>query len=277
MCILPNFFLAGCQKSATTWLHVCFHEHPQIYVPQKHMVHFFDIHYVKGLDWYQQFYADWAGERAIGDTTVSYIRDLLVPRRIAEYNSEVKFIFSLRNPIERAFSHYWHEKKKRKIAFEFEEVFANYDLYQSWIVPGFYYQHLQRFYEYFSEEQVLVILVDDVKKDPEGTIRKIFTFLGVEPSFVPSILSRQVNKAWYRPNMLQKMKQRLTNPIRKLMPERVKHILKRDILSSENFGQIQSEYDRGMDPEVRAQLRRIFQPENEKLARMLDRDLSIWG
>jgi hypothetical protein len=277
---LPNFFLAGCQKSATTWLHRCFREHPEIYVPEKHMIHFFDIHYAKGFDWYREFYIDRSGEKMIGDTTVSYIRDTMVPQRIDDYNPDAKLIFSLRNPIERAFSHYWHEKKKRKIAFEFQEVFANYDLYQSWVVPGFYYRHLQRFYEHFPEEQLMVVLVEDMARDPQAVIQRIFTFLGVAPDFIPSILHRQVNEAWYRPRRSQEISRRLyalTRPIRQLVPERVRQLLKDVLFGGENPGQIQSEYDRGMDPEVRAQLREVFQPENEKLARMLNRDLSSWA
>lgn len=244
------------------------------------MVHFFDIHYVKGFDWYQQFYTDYAGEKAIGDTTVSYVRDPSVPRRIAEFDSNAKLLFSLRNPIDRAFSHYWHEKKKRKIAFKFEEVFTNYDLYQSWVVPGFYYQHLERFYKYFPKEHVLVILVDDIEKDPQATIRQVFAFLGVDAHFVPSVLHRRANTAWYQPVGLEKAEQNLrtllVKPIWELMPEQVRKSVQNRYFGRLSLGKIESEYDRGMDKDVRAQLHEIFRPENEKLAELINRDLSFW-
>lgn len=277
---LPNFFLAGCQKSATSWLHRCFGEHPEIYVPEKHMVHFFDIHFREGLAWYQQFYADFAGEKAIGDTTVSYIREPAVPERIAAHEPNAKLIFSLRNPIDRAFSHYWHEKKKRKIAFKFEEVFANYDLYQSWVVPGFYYRHLTRFYDCFPEEQILVILVDDIANDPGATVRRVFTFLDVEPGFVPPSLHKRANAAWYRPIGFERLGQDLyavlTRLVRTLLPAQVRRVVKERYLGGETPGRIRSEYEEGMKPETRAQLREIFRPENEKLAALLGRDLSAW-
>ncbi|MEL6493217.1 MAG: sulfotransferase domain-containing protein, partial [Cyanobacteria bacterium J06621_3] len=146
---LPNFFLAGCQKTGSTWIHQCFREHPEIYVPQDDAIHYFTINYYKGLSWYQQYYQEQLNETMIGDTTPSYIRDPFVPRRIFNYCADAKIIITLRNPIDRAFSHYWHEKKKKKIAFDFSEVIRNYDLYQNWIVPGFYYEHLQKFYEWF--------------------------------------------------------------------------------------------------------------------------------
>ena len=109
------FFLAGFQNCATTWLHRCLEEHPQIFVPNVDMVHYYDMNYHRGRDWYEKFYQSYNQEQMRGDTTVSYARSELAIKRIAKTNSNAKIILSLRNPITRAFSHYWHEKKKGKI------------------------------------------------------------------------------------------------------------------------------------------------------------------
>ncbi len=264
---LPNFFLAGCSKSGTSWLHRAFQEHPQIYLPKKHEIHFFDIHYSKGVEWYRQFFDDYAGEKAIGDTTTSYIWDASAPARIAEYDPAAKIIFSFRNPIERAFSHYWHEKKKGKIAFAFREVFENYDLFNIWITTGFYHRYLVHFYDYFPTENILVLIYEDMKKDSGAFVRTAYTFLEVDADFEPSILNKRLNPAWYRPPWLDV----LPRPIYNLVPKLIKRLVRQ--LFPKQF---ESEYDRGMDSDVRAQLAEIFRPENEKLATLINRDLSFW-
>jgi hypothetical protein len=256
-------------------------EHPDIYVPDSDSTHFFTFNYVKGLDWYKElFYSGWSNQSVVGDTTPSYIRDEQAPRRIFDYNPNSKIIFSLRNPIDRAFSHYWHEKKKGKIAFEFCEVLENYDLYHNWVVAGFYHLYLQRFYEYFPSEQVLVMIYEDLLEDPSSFIREIFEFLEVDPNFIPSVLHRRVNKAWGRPKGFQKVKRDiytiLSWPIRQLIPKQIRESLKKQYLGAESPVKAKTEYDYGMDEDVRARLCEIFRPENEKLSALIDKDLSRW-
>lgn len=274
-----DFFLVGCQKSATTWIHRCLREHPQIYVPEADELHFFDINYHRGFDWYRRFFQ--ASERGlrIGDTTSSYVRAPEVPGRIHEYNPEARIIVSLRNPIDRAFSHYWHEKKKQKIAFRFEELFENYDLFESWIATGFYFQHLKRFYEYFPEHRVLVLVFEDIQANPEAFIRRVFEFLDVDASFEPQVLHSRVNVAGRNFEGAAKLKQRTRGyalRVWKALPERTRTFLKSRGLGSGSMPRVETEYEKGLDAEIRAQLREIYEPYNALLAEHLGRDLSMW-
>jgi hypothetical protein len=277
---LPNFFLAGCQKTASTWLHRCFREHPDIYVPENDATHYFTMNYYKGLNWYCRVYEDYSGEKVIGDTTPSYIRDYYAPSRIAEYNRNAKLIFTFRNPIDRAFSHYWHEKKKRKIAFKFNEALENYDLYENWIVAGFYHQHLSRYYEYFQKEQILVLIYEDLKENPYLFLKKIFNFLEVDDNFVPSVIEKKVNVAWHHPRDINKKNKQPIKSLAKLViPQKVYHRIGQKISKSLcRIGLSLSEYyDVGITPEMRDRLRKIFDKENQKLSQAIGRDLSHWN
>jgi hypothetical protein len=276
---LPNFFVAGFQKCATTWLHHCLLEHPQIFVPELHMLHFFDIHYERGFEWYRSFFKDANHAVRIGDTTVSYARDPNAAKRISEFDPNVLIIFCLRHPIERAFSHYWHEKKKGKIAFRFEELFENYDLFNDWVRPGFYAEHINRFYEYFPKNQMLILLVDDIESNPLDVIRQMYIFLEVDAEFQPPSLKKRVNKAWFKPSSAQKIVTSIGNKVHhtgRFIPKTIKEMIKRTGLKPSWLINPRSEYDLGMPAHIREQLLNIFRPEVKNLSNILQRDLNRW-
>lgn len=240
--ILPNTFLVGCQKSGTTWLHRCLREHPEIYVPEEDEIHYFDIHYDEGPDYLNRYYGQWNGEAFSADTTSSYSRDPEVARRIHEHNPDAKIIITLRNPIDRAFSHYWHEKKKDKIAFSFEEWERNYDLYENWIATGFYTRQLERFAKFFPKDRILVLIQEEMLADPKSTLRILFEFIGASPGFQPSWLNKKVNVA------------------PKVNPD-----------------QRPTEYGRGLDPKMRERLQRLYKPEIERLEKWIGRPMPTWN
>jgi len=251
---LANFFLAGYQKSGSTWLHRCFAEHPDIFVPEKDAIHFFTIHYHKGLEWYERFFESFNGEDMVGDTTPSYIRFTWSRQRLFDFNPYAKILITLRNPINRAFSHYWHEKKKRSINYNFVDIFGNnVDIFDSWIATGFYYDHINELLKLFPRKQIQVMFYEDLVVDPKAFCREVFDFLNVNPDFVPSIIDKRINKAWFKPTYL----------------ERLLNILKGRSMD-------QSEFDRGLDTKVRDELRTIYRPEIQKLETLLNRDLSFW-
>jgi len=121
--IRTNLFICGFQKCGSTWLNEILKQHPNVLVPNQKEIHFFDIHYAKGIEFYSQFFMNYSIQKIIVDNTTSYARDPLAPKRIYNYNPKSKIVFLIRNPIDRAFSHYWHEKRKLKINFKFEEFY----------------------------------------------------------------------------------------------------------------------------------------------------------
>lgn len=238
-------------------------EHPDVFVPDRDAIHFFTINYTKGLDWYHWHFQGTKDEKAVVDPTPSYLRDITAPNRIYEYEPQAKFIVSLRNPLDRAFSHYWHEKKKNKIRFQFSEAInysgvGNYDLYSDWILTGFYFEWIQLYLRRFSADRFLFLIFDDLQKDPLSYIWSVYRFLEVDDRFRPKAAQRVINAATSRiveSSFLERVKRRLLGH-----------------LGIQNH----SEYEKGIGAEIRADLLSIFLPEIEKLEVFLGRDLSSW-
>lgn len=255
---LPNFFLAGSTKCASTWLWKSFIEHPEIYVPEEiDRTNFFSMNYYKGFEWYKAFYKNLGEEKVIGDTTPEYIKDPLAPSRIHIFNPDAKIIFVVRNPIDRAFSLWWHQKRKGHINYEFNDVLerknvGSFHLYDDWIVSGFYFHWIESFRKLFGDEQIKVVLYEDLVDDAQGFIKEVFRFLDVDDSFLPSIINTRVNTGKRSMKDLS-------------IKDRIKKVIKPD-----------DGYQKGMDKHIRAELQKIFAQENQRLSEYLGRDLSFW-
>jgi hypothetical protein len=272
-----NFFLAGFQKCATSWIYESLGEHPDVFVPDIDEPHFFTINYYKGIDWYNNLYSSYGGEKALGDTTPTYGKSAIAAERINKYNEDAKIIFSIRNPINRAFSHYWHEKKKKKIEFKFEEAVeyrgvGNHDLYENWIKTGFYDLYIEKYCKIFGKENVSVVLFDELKKNPKKFIKNIYSSIGVDTSYKPTILDKRINSAWHRLFGADQIKKKavhlLTRPIKVFSDSMAEEI--------QDYLHVQSEYERGMDDETRARLQAIYRPHISALEDQLGRSLEDW-
>lgn len=273
---LPDFLIIGPQKCATTWLYDCLYEHPEVLMPETDSVHYFDMLYNKSESWYLEYFSAYNGESVVGEETPTYIRDEMAPKRIAETLPEVKLIFTLRNPVDRAFSHWWHERSKNKHSFQFSEVFDNYDLYQNWIVPGFYYRHLMRFSQYFSREQINICFFDDLVEDDKKYIQDVYSFLEIDDRFVPTKIDQKVNQGRFRGINFGSIYGSAASQYKKIAPKsaidavRPLHRRLMQILSS------QTEYEKGMDEDIREQLEEHFLNDIHNLSDYVKRELNHW-
>lgn len=280
--ICPDFIILGPQKCATTWMYRCLREHPDVYLPETDEVHYFDMNYHKGEQWYQEFFADHDGEPVVGEETPSYIRDEAVAHRLAADLPGAKLLISVRNPMERAHSHYWHEKSKGKISFAFREVFENYDLYQNWVVPGFYHRHLQRFLDKFPEEQIKLVFFDDLVDDDETFIKDIYEFVGADRDYTPSFVNETVNEARDKLGFetVNRAYYWSFDIVQRNFPKPVKRILHPFHTAYQQgivrlFGG-KDEYEEGMDPDVRQRLETVYSEEVQRLEQYTDRDFGHW-
>ena len=107
-----DFFLLGVPKAASSWIYYCFKEHPDIYVPDKDSLRYFDLKYHKGLSWYGKYFEQANEQQVVIDPSPTYFRSPVAPKRIADNFPDANFILCLRNPVDRAFFQFWHEKKK---------------------------------------------------------------------------------------------------------------------------------------------------------------------
>lgn len=269
-----DLFHVGPQKAATTWVYQCLVEHNEVACLPTDTVHYYDMFYHKGPQWYADHFEE-ANGRVCFDSTTTYIRSPWAARRIASDNPDAKIMMCLRNPIDRAFSHYWHEKKKGKYNFDFSEVLENYDLFSSWVEPGFYAEHIERFLQHFPREQVRCLRFEKLKKDPEAFLRDVLVFADVNPDFTPSFLNRKVNAAGGRHTAVN----RVWRPVRRRLGNYGQEHLIQTIQGLPVLGRFLNdkyEYEQGMSKEVRRELEAICAPEIERLETLLDIDLQTW-
>ncbi|MBT63916.1 MAG: hypothetical protein CML13_11970 [Puniceicoccaceae bacterium] len=257
----------GPQKTATTWLHVALTEHPEICTCERDAIHFFDMHTSHGVDWYHRQFPT-SAKGIPFDSTPSYGRSPLAPNRIAQYNPKAKILITARDPVERAFSHYWHEKKKLRFNYTFDEALKNYDLFANWIEPGLYAHTAERFLEYFPREQVHIAFFDDLRSDPQHFLKEILEFIGVDSKFQPEVLERKINAAGISAPRTAKF-------IRKALGKPTLAPCFRDALIRLRLVPPPEKLSAQSNDFVR-ELTRIFLPDIEALEKLTNRELKSW-
>jgi hypothetical protein len=136
-------------------------------------------------------------QKALGEATPAYLFFPNIPQRIHQHYPNVKLIVSLRDPTDRAYSHFWNLKAKAKpgesnysISFE-EKLQATPRL----VEEGFYYDMLKRYFDVFPSENILVVFYEEILSDPAGMLNRICRFLDIEDDLYPPIIGQKVNAA----------------------------------------------------------------------------------
>lgn len=188
-----GIFIVGAPKSGTTSLHYYMNEHPEILMSSVKEPDFFSdkeivdqgLYYVTSrintLQKYHNLFLDKNNEKIFGESSVSYLFYPEVPKKIKKYNTESKIIIMLRNPVDRAFSHYLMDFKLGLISDRFEDVFNKKEglKFQQYFLLGNYYSQVKRYFDAFSKENVHIIWYSDFKKDAEKEVQKVFKFISV--------------------------------------------------------------------------------------------------
>lgn len=189
-----HFIGIGAQKSGTSWAYACLYDHPQVCAPIKE-IHFFSRpRFSEGKEWYESHFKRCDAEKKCGEFSTSYLYSKEAPSRIKEYYPEVRLIAILRNPVTRAYSQYRNAIKAGEIA---ETVtFESYmESEPSVVEQGRYMEQLDRYRTLFKPEQLLVLIYEDIERNPEEFMKRIYAFLGIDTSFVSSMLHEQINVA----------------------------------------------------------------------------------
>ena len=172
-----NLFCIGCPKSGTTTLFKILCQHSQIHTPKfKEPFFFNNSNYQNGIDWYAKtYYDDIKNEKWVLDFTPSYLYSDEALFRINEYSKgkDLKFIVMLRNPVERAYSHYLHTLRDGLEDLDFNDAIQaeserllNYEnnllsqLKYSYIYQSLYHKHLSKYFESFGRNNFFVINYD---------------------------------------------------------------------------------------------------------------------
>lgn len=194
-----DFLIIGAQKSGTTTLFKILSEHPDIHMPSGKEAPFFtkDVEYSKGLQSYtKEFFSRASDKQLWGTATPHYLSDPRAPSRIFETVPDVKLIVILREPADRALSHYRmsvrRELDKRTFEDAIEDMLQADALNdarelitgqlaesQTYIVWGEYGRLITKYLELFPAENLLILFTVELEKKPEEVIQKVLTFLGL--------------------------------------------------------------------------------------------------
>lgn len=189
---LPNFIIGGAQKCGTTSLHNELASHSKIFMSTPKELEFFhdESNFERGLKWYSEFFREAAGKTILGESCPEYLYFNKVPGRIARCLPHIKLLFILRNPVDRAYSGYWHSVRYGFERLSFEEALIEeprrigkgyYEQYHfSYIDRGFYITQLKRYLEHFDSSQILVLISEDYFANAPITMQKIMDFLGIQ-------------------------------------------------------------------------------------------------
>jgi hypothetical protein len=202
---MSDFLIIGAQKSGTSSLYYYLAQHPQIVTVPHKEIQFFSLHYAQGWGWYRSQLGMTSPDRThlfYGEATPYYLFHPLVPQRVYQHIPQVKLIVVLRNPIDRAISHYHHEVKfgfeqatlEVAIALESDRLrgevekmkadptYHSHNLqHYSYRSRGLYLEQLQRWMAWFPREQFLVLNSEAFYQQPDKTLARVLDFLHLPP------------------------------------------------------------------------------------------------
>ena len=243
---LPSALLIGAQRSGTTSLFNYLAQHPDVRQPLGKEIHYFDLHYARGIRWYRgrfPFRHRLRGAALTIDASPYYLLHPLAPERAAGLLPGVKLVAILRNPIDRAFSHYQHEVRDGRETLSFPDAIAreaerlageeerlrrdssyysyNHHRY-SYTTRGRYLEQLTRWMQHYPRARLLVVQSERLFSEPAAVCAELYQFLGLRPHRLEKY------PAFYQGN-----------------------------------------YERAMAPELRARLADYFEPHNRALYQWL--------
>ena len=294
---MPNFIVIGAAKGGTTALHRYLKQHPQIFMSPRKEMRFFPFEdnppdyrgpgdeadaaqmTIKLEDYVAQFEGSEAYP-ARGEISPIYLYMPQTAERIRHYIPDAKLIAILRQPAERAFSHYLMMKRDRLETLSFadaldaedQRVADKYGHRWYYLRRGFYAAQLKPYFANFRREQLKVYLYEDYASNPVGFAQDIFRFLNVDDTFVPDMSVRHNESKLPRVRALQVF---LTEPrsVKNLFKTFVPARLSRrigDRLRRQNLAKPQ------LPADIRQRLTKVYRKDIEELQDMIGRDLSHW-
>ena len=222
--VLPDFIIIGGAKCGTTSLYELLIQHPDIYPALWKEVHFFDKNYGRGMNWYkanfpsklQKFFRRASGKKFLtGEATPYYLFHPLSPEYISKNLPDVKLIVLLRNPIDRAYSHYNMEKRMNQESETFEEAIRleeerlndeeekilktpsynsfNHQVF-SYLARGKYILQLKKWNKFFPKEKLLILQTEFFESNTNDVLKEIHKFLGIDHHELQSTKKYNVGK-----------------------------------------------------------------------------------
>lgn len=285
-----DFIGIGAAKSGTTLLAKLLEEHPEICISQPKEVNFFNqnfpsylptqrTNYENGWSWYEKHFKHCPQNNLRGEFSVYYLPDPTAARLIALNYPKVKIIAILRNPTDRAFSHYQFRKSQpgKTTYTSFEDALQKNSEFIEW---GFYFKQLQPYFKLFDQKNIYIIIFENFVKNTERETKKLCRWLGVNNDFQFKSLLKKINSSQSKRGIFRKISiktynllaknKNLENKLKKLHGSKLTKFLEK-IDSFLIFKKSEK-----ISEQTRKTLNKIYKSDIEKLEKALGINLNLW-
>lgn len=311
----PNFFIVGAAKAGTSSIGDFLSKHPEVYISPIKEPHFFStdlrmadfrsdyrdrasfdvdtylanhplpfkhIAHIDEQSHYQELFREARNEKAIGELSTGYLYSNCAAENIFKFNPDAKIIMVLRQPVERAYSHYLMNIRD---LWDYDSAFINalerdfsssekgWGKSHMYVELGLYFEQVSRYLKRFPESQIKIFLYEDFRNNPVEFIKDIYEFLEVDPSELSAkdiaehknvaALPRFKIAGTYLPafNVLRKY-------ISMFLPDMAKDQVRKAMFSSVNVPKLRkNEFEQAM---------KYFSEDIQKLSVLIKRDLQSW-
>jgi hypothetical protein len=285
---LPNFIIPGAQKGGTTFLYNVLRQHPEVSLSTVKEVHFFDIeeHFARGLSYYATFFDNRDNRPAVGEATPNYLMYQHVAGRIREaLGPEIKLIFILRHPVDRAFSQFIMSLSGESVHEDLtdadfprvlESTFAH-GAAVGYGPNGLYAAQMKRYFDLFPRENTLTLIFEeDVRGGADAALDKVCQFLRIRPHRFDTDVERNPAGA-PKIRAINRIIFDDASPVKRAARAMVRSTVLRDRLRHKVLEMNRAPRKYKLDPNLRKEFFvRYYEDDVARLEEVLGRDLSCW-
>lgn len=206
--IVPDFAMIGAQKTASTFLHRMLAQHPQVFIPDEEVKIF---EQADSLEEIQAFFDNWPKKdifnKKIGLRRPNYLTKVEIAEKLFQYAPNIKLIITLRDPVKRAISSYFHLIKLGFLPVQSlnqgmdailnKNLAHAYPAAQQVIEYGFYGKHIEDYLKIFKKQQLLIILENEIKQDIQKVIENICQHIDITPQVLQEPQGFRANQGVY--------------------------------------------------------------------------------
>lgn len=308
---LPNFFIVGAAKAGTTSIYNYLDQHSDVYMSPIKEPHYFSkdiqhkdfnksylkntffslddylskhelekkhIAFIDNESQYLQLYRDVKHEKKIGEISNGYLYSKVAAEEIYKFNPKAKIVIVLRDPIDRAFSHWMMDLQGEDVCRKsFIDAITKDQTKEDkgwgkshlYVELGLYHDQVKRFQDIFPEEQILIMLYDDLKNNQVNFFNEMFCFLNIESISINQNKHYNVSLIPKYPLVNSIIRSlRLNQYIGIILPKTIKQKIKKLLLNNNDLP-ILTIYEK-------AQVMSYFTEEINKLEKLINRNLSMW-
>jgi len=273
---LPTFLVIGAAKSGTTSLYYYLKQHPKIFLPKIKEINYFAFKgqkagrfWAKTLEEYEAYFTDTGDFDVVGEVTPLYFSTKGTPERIKKLIPNAKIIAILRNPIDRAYSHYNMYVRAGRENRTVEEALM--DINSVYTRVGFYFKNLSKYFALFDSKNIKILFFDELQSEPKKLMKALYEFLEVDANisldFTVKHASGYVPKNKYLNKILKSDFIRFK--LKQLIPQKLIGL----VLKLKNC---YSTKPPSLPNELRSALISIYKDDILNLQEYLQKDLSRW-